>query len=396
LRCEALETAMPASTVGLATTDRSDPLDCAWPIHFAFWFALGTVIALVVMTAYAINGAGLLLHVGSENALLHQLESEVGPIQPADPIGHDGQLYYLIARDPMARRQTPAVIASLDNNGPRYRYRRILFPVLAGGFGEFGGRTTLYAMIGWLAVAMGLASVAIADLGFLMDVRGEWVLIAILNAGALASLLFLTPDMLALALGLAGVALTLRSRIVAAALVFALAALTKEVYLLVPWALAIYLWRRNRYASRALAVVPPLPLALWSSWVARVVPDVTTTVANLGTPFNGFAQAVQYWVSVESNPVEISLGAVISLTLVASIVALRIGPSSPLRAIVVAWLALGCFATVQVWGKPNNAARVFAMLWPLSILLIGQRAALAAPSRAAGTRRPAAWNRIHQ
>jgi hypothetical protein len=390
---------MPASIVGrLATTDRSNPLDCARPVHFAFWFALGTVIALVVMTAYAIKGAGLLLHVGSENALLHQLQAEVGPLQPADPIGHDGQLYYLIARDPLARRQTPAVIASLDNNGPRYRYRRILFPVLAGGFGEFGGRTTLYAMIGWLALAMGLASVAIADLGFLMNVRGAWVLIAIVNAGALASLLFLTPDMLALALGLAGVALTLRSRIVPAVLVFALAALTKEVYLLVPWALAICLWRRSvdRQAVLALAMVPPLPLALWSSWVTRVVPDVATTVANLGTPFNGFAQAVRYWVGVESNPVEIWLGAVISLTLVASIVALRIGPSTPLRAIVVAWLALGCFATVQVWGKPNNAARVFAMLWPLSILLIGQRAAVTAPSRDAGTRRRAAWNGIHQ
>jgi hypothetical protein len=31
---------------------------------------------------------------------------------------------------------------------------------------------------------------------------------------------------------------------------------------------------------------------------------------------------------------------------------------------------LGCVATLEVWGKPNNAARVFAILWPLNLLLL--------------------------
>ena len=379
-------------------SNRHNLLDCSRLQNAAFWFALGAFIAMVVMRSYAVKHVGVLLHVGSNNPLLSRMQSELGPLVPADPIGHDGQLYYLVARDPMARTHTPSILASIDNNGPRYRYRRILFPLLAGGFGQFGGLTTLYSMIGWLAAAMGLASVAIADLGFVLNVRSNLIIIAIINAGALASLLFLTPDMLALALALGGVALTARSRIGLAVLAFALAALTKEVYLVVPWALALWSWRHNmgRRAVSMLALVPTVPLALWSAWVAAAVPGVPAGVENLGLPFNGFMQAVPYWTGAESNAVELWLIAFVGLTLVMSAVALRIAPSTPMGTIVGAWLTIACLATLQVWGKPNNAVRVFAMLWPLSILLIGQRLAVSDPPSYMGTRRGPGWHKVHQ
>lgn len=359
-----------------ATHDRHNLLDCAKPAAGAFWFGLGTILALVVMSAYGLRTPGSLLHAGSNNPLLHEMEQDLGPLTTGDPTGHDGQLYYLIARDPLARGKTPAALAAFDNNGPQYRYRRILFPLLAGAFGRASGRATLYAMIAWLAIAMGLASVAVADIGFQLGVQGEVPLLAVVNAGALASLLFLTPDTLALALTLAGIALTLRSRTTPAVALFAMAALAKEVYVLVPAALAVWSWRSRgeRLTALKLAIAPCLPIALWSVWVyLTVVPDVATAAGNLGAPFVGVVQAMPYWLTQEPNRVEQWLAGFMAVTILLSLLALAIGRNGALRAVVAAWLALACFATVQVWGKPNNAARVFVILWPLSVLLVGQR-----------------------
>ena len=354
----------------MRTTVGPDVLDCSRPGTLIFWFILGAALGVTVMGAYGAGGWRSLLHVGSRNPLLHTIESELGPLAPSDATGHDGQLYYLVARDPLGTGETPHALAAFDDNGPRYRYRRILFPVLAGGFGQLGAQATLGGMITWLAVAMGLATVAIADLSFQLNVR-EAVFVAAVNAGALVSLLLLTADVLALALALGGISLALRWRTGWAVAALALAALTKEVYVLVPWALAAWRWNeRQRGDALALAVLPVLPIVAWSGWVATSLPGIATAVANVGMPFVGFFEAVSVWVSQERNPVELFLAAFTGLTFVGASAMLAVGRIKVLRWLVAPWVALGCFATLEVWGKPNNAARVFAILWPLSILLL--------------------------
>lgn len=356
----------------MRTTVRSDVLDCSRLGAFVFWFIMGATLGLTVMSAYGAGSWRSLLHVGSRNPLRHKIESELGPLSTGDATGHDGQLYYLVARDPLGTGETPHALAEFDDNGPRYRYRRILFPLLAGGFGQLGARATLGGMIVWLAVAMGLATVAIADLSFQLNVRKP-VLVAAVNTGALVSLLLLTADAMALALALAGISLALRSKTGCAVAAFALAAMTKEVYVLVPWALAAWTWtERQRAASLALAVLPVVPVAAWSGWVAMSLPSAATAVENLGVPLVGLFEAISFWVRQERNPVELFLATFTGLTFVTASVMLAVGRSSVLRWLVAPWVTLGCFSTLEVWGKPNNAARVFAILWPLSILLLGE------------------------
>ena len=38
------------------------------------------------------------------------------------------------------------------------------------------------------------------------------------------------------------------------------------------------------------------------------------------------------------------------------------------RYLLVPWLVLAMCSTLAVWGKPNNPARVFTILWPLGAL----------------------------
>jgi len=364
---------LPQRTASELGTVRFDVQDCSRPAALGFWFVAGLVLAITILS-HGTNAWPALLHVGSSNPFLTRIENDLGPLSTADATGHDGQLYYLIARDPLGTEGTPDALARFDPNGARYRYRRILFPLLAGGFGLFNGPTTLAAMILCLATAIGLATIAIADLTFQLKVRPGAVLWSMLNAGALISLLLLTADALAIALALIGISLTLRAQMRWAIVAFALAALAKEVYLLVPWSLAAHAWtERRRDDAATLAILPVLPIGAWSLWLLTSLPSPAVPADNLGVPFVGLIQAVSVWVRRERNPVEVILAIFSALTLVMSIVMLGIGRVSVLRWIVAPWVLLACFSTLKVWGKPNNAARVFAILWPLAVLLISER-----------------------
>jgi hypothetical protein len=144
----------------------ADALDCSRLGTALFWGVIGAALALASYVVQGAPNAASLLRVGSTNPLRQQIERELGPITSPDAIGHDGQLYYLIARDPFASGGTVAALASFDVNPPRYRYRRILFPLVAGGLGRFSPRTTLFGMIILAIVGMSLTALATADIAF--------------------------------------------------------------------------------------------------------------------------------------------------------------------------------------------------------------------------------------
>ncbi len=74
-----------------------------------------------------------LVNTGRQSALRPLIEAELGPVSTVEQAGHDGQFSYLIAVDPLGRGEAP----QLFDHGA-YRYRRILLPALAGGFGCLG------------------------------------------------------------------------------------------------------------------------------------------------------------------------------------------------------------------------------------------------------------------
>jgi hypothetical protein len=227
-----------APSAGPSRPTTNHPFDCSRPTTALFWLTAGTAVALSLLVTQAAGERTRLLHVGSTNPLLTQIQRDLGPVVTTDRVGHDGQFNYLIARDPFGRGSTPAALSTFDSNGPRYRYRRILLPLIAGGVGQFSGAWTLTALIALTALGIGLATVATADLAFQWNVTSGAAFAAMLNGGAFIASGLLTSEPFALGLSLIGVALFLRQRHTFGAVALAAAALTKETYALVPLALA--------------------------------------------------------------------------------------------------------------------------------------------------------------
>ena len=299
------------------------------------------------------------------------MERDLGHVVPTDPIGHDGQFNYLIARDPFGTGPTPAALSTFDSNGPRYRYRRILLPLIAGGVGQFSGAWTLTALIALTALGIGLATVATADLAFQWNVKSSAAIAAMLNGSVFIASGLLTTEPFALGLALTGLALFLRQRHMLAVVALSAAALTKETYALVPLALAAWSWRNHRRGSAALFLGALLPVALWSAWVTARFPG-SSTAGNVGVPFVGFLQAIGAWVTSEQEAIEI-LPAILVISALAIAIAAVARRGGVTRYLIVPWLVLAMCSTLAVWGKANNPARIFTILWPLAVLSLGIR-----------------------
>jgi hypothetical protein len=348
-------------------------LDCSKLAPAVFWSVVGVSLALAAQFLQGPPNTASLLRVGSTSPLREQIEIELGPVMTPNATGHDGQIYYVIARDPFARRATVDALRSFDL--PQYRYRRILFPLLAGGFGTFSPRLTLFGLMFWTVAGMALTTVAVADLAFRLEASGAAVMTAVMNLGALLSTMLLTGDVMALGLALGGMTLFLRGWVRTALVVFALSALTKETYLLVPLALGAWQWlRRERLTALRLITLPALPLAVWSLWLWFAVPEVSRATSILGAPLIGVVSSAITWIkagNLDASQGTFAIFLVGSLGLATAM--LLGGRNSPARFVVGAWLTLAIFAGGDVWIIPTNAARAFPILWPLGILLLSQR-----------------------
>ena len=338
------------------------------------WFAAGAALVL----AFQAFWVGLhqwdptvLLRVGSGLAHKDVVEAELGPVYSLDPLGHDGQINYLLARDPFCRSGTDAYLREFDN--PAYRYRRILYPLLAGGAGVFSGPATLAGLVGWIAVGAGLAAAAGCYLARRWALPGLTPFLLLLNPGIYLSAQTLTADALALGFILAGVALWERRWEGAAGVALAAAALVKEACLLVPMCLALTpLFDRRPVAAVRLLAVSALPWLAWSFWVSgRIVGGAGAN--NFDWPGAGILTAVRLWPGL--GRAEVMQGW-LALLLVAGSVALAWRtPNAFLRRSCLAWAGLALLLSSDVWGYPGNLLRSLAPLWAFAALAYGTRSA---------------------
>ena len=176
--------------------------------------------------------------------------------------GYDGQFAYQIANDPAN------AWAKLDV--PAYRYQRIVYPLAArlAGLGQ-------PALIPWMLIVINVAALAIGTwlteeilLHFRMS---RWYALAYgLSAGTLMSVRLDLTEPLAYALALGGVLLALQERWRSAAVVFAIAALTKEMTLAFAVAIGlVYLWRREWGKALAFGAIVLLPFLAWQAVLWR-------------------------------------------------------------------------------------------------------------------------------
>ena len=348
-------------------------LDCTRPRNFAFWFLSGTIVVFAAQAVYVTANGGnwaYLIRVGEQANLRPRITAELGEIKATDPLGHDGQMCYVIARDPWDQRGTSEMLRHVD---PQYRYRRIAYPLLSGGFGLFSPRATLMGLIVWLAVGAGLSTVALADIAFQRRLPGSVVLLGMINPGILLSAVALTPDSLASGFGMAAIALWLRGRTKGVILCLALATLTKETHFLFAIGIALIAWGQNDRRSAVKVLALPLTcFAVWALWCRMNVANGSSPMHNFTFPGAGIWSAAQQWLNADETALDLmldfglgTLGVIMILVIGAA--AIRSG-NRVVSACGLLWALVALTTSISVWGEPTNLIRVAAPLWPLAWL----------------------------
>lgn len=318
------------------------------------WALLGGVLAGIFLLAQAeaVGGVTGLLQVGTNSALRPVVEAELGEVSLAPGPGHDGQIFYAIGVD-LGGTEVPDL---LDHGG--YRYRRILYPALASGFGLLGGKALLWGMVTLTLVSAATASGTAAALARRFGSPDWLALVVVFNPGVWLSIRLLTSDVLALALMLVGLAIMQRSQGWSLAS-FAASALAKDVYLATPGGLAL-----SRPRGRwTLLAVPLGVLIVWMTWLTMTVGEGFTGRGNMALPLVGIFQGARNWGALELEEVFYLAFALASVAAGLLYGALR---KSWLRWSILAWSALGIISSNWVWDFGNNAARAFA---PIAVLV---------------------------
>jgi hypothetical protein len=365
-----VEAILPGRVVGREGRRVSENLSAAGreALKLSGWFLLGAALTASFQLLFVSRYKGdwsVLLHVGSLKPHRAFIENELGPVKCLDDLGHDGQVNYLIARDPFNLRHTNTVMGPWDN--PPYRFRRILYPLLAGGFGLFGPRAAVYGLALWLVIGAGLIAAASASLSASWELPGSVLLLALLNPGTYLSAQVLTNDVLATGLALSGLALWVRGREFAAVLLLAAAVLTRETSILVSLSLALTVARqRGIRAALALALAAALPCVCWSLWVKWTIPG-TDGFENLGPPFVGLFRSIFLW----KDPTAVVFGMLAIALIMGSLwIALAVD-NLFVRVSCLAWVCLAAVMSVEVWDHPGNVLRALSPLWCFAVLGYG-------------------------
>jgi hypothetical protein len=241
--------------------------------------ALGSVaFVLAILGAILLSGALSpvdLLAPARDGQGGEVMVEDFGPdaIRDGDPF--DGQYIYVTARLlPDLDRITEEITES------SYRLPRILHPLLASPGGS--GNPVVLLLVAWNLVGLGLLTWGMADLLQRYGFPASWAVAAPV-ASALA-LLLTTSEPLAFGLGMAGLALADRGRLLPATALFALGGLTRESALTIAVAAGAVLWfeHRRRGGAVAMVVAATVPTAAWWAYVQTIADESKVPLQPLG------------------------------------------------------------------------------------------------------------------
>ncbi len=297
------------------TASRADATPRIGPLIVA---AVGLVMTCVYVTAQ-LAGQGWdptwFTAFGEEDQATRAFaEERLGEVILRPQLGHDGRFFFVQANDPWV--VSPDDHASILDR-PLYRAQRMLYPLLAGGFGGFAPDTTTWAMIVVNVLALTAGTWAVADIARQLGGSPWWGLAFLLNVGFAAELNIGGAGILAGAQAFGGVAALLRDRMPIAVLLLTLAALSREVMLIAAAGSALWLWTKHRRRAAVLTgLIPLTAVVAWGFYLRSTIdllPPPTEVQDSLGLPFVGLARAFQAWAS---SPLDLAVGVMVILILI--------------------------------------------------------------------------------
>ena len=352
--------------------------------HLALPLALTTGIAVALLMVRLDGEVTGFFRVGGEAATSPLLgDGEVKRFTGED--GYDGQFFLTLGLDPLLRH--PGSAAALDN--PRYRHRRMLYPLLGYllGGGQPGAVPWAMVLINLLCVAALVLLVAAA----LADPRApprrrKWTpLLAMGVPGIWLSLSLSCADLLGSTLFVACLVALRRDKVALAATALAAACLTRETYLLIWAALGcLYLLRPGKLTvvQRMQILAAGLPAVAWNLWVLAATPGGTSGVQeNLGLPLAGVLSKVAalfqqaelkggFIMEAVLFPLLLAAAVMVAVGGVRTVRALHRGEGAdlPLAVAGAVYVLVLLLSKMSILEYRGGYARVFMDLWLLVLL----------------------------
>ncbi len=265
-RCMLIGVVLHLALVGGLLLEHGDP---AWFVHF------GIRATSIVRVAHEELGPNVLVpHVN----------------------GHDGQSFWVIARDPLLLRgHTDAAL--LDR--PSYRAQRMLYPTLAAPWRWAGARQLLWGLISVNLIAVALGTYATSRLAMAVGAPSVAGLMFALNPAVVVAVVADVADAVALAALVFAVLLAMRGRWRLAIVAGVAAALSKEVMILGLVGVALAAKGGDRRARALLVAVPSIVTLLWAGYTRWRLGWPPTSVQEITLPLSGYVDAWRHdWLPV--------------------------------------------------------------------------------------------------
>ena len=260
-----------------------------WPAVLR-WALAGVVLQVVLVVGGVLHNGPLvdIVAPGRGGPAEAVIRHDFPDYQFVRNIGHDGQQYYAIAREPMHPHSSARSIPR-----PRYVLQRILLPGLAWLMHPSPGNGLVVAMV--VVGIAGLAALAVSTGAWAMHLGAspKLGLVAALLPGGNAALQVSTPDTLALGLAMGSILAAHRRSPALAVALGAGAILAKESA--AGLVLAGFLTAAVAHRWR-LCFLAMLPAGLWWMALRLMFPGPGTQVVEFGAPFVGIRQSFdQLW-----------------------------------------------------------------------------------------------------
>jgi len=344
------------------TSSSGEPTPSVWIV----------AVASLVVTAALVGGALSVfdwdatpfVSFGSDDPTRQYAEQRLGDVVLRGELGHDGKYFFVQANDPW--------LLDPSNNAeildfPVYRSQRMLYPLLAGGFGLFGPEAVVWGLLLVNVVAIAAGTLGAARLAHSLGGSPWWGLAFPANLGFLYVITIDSGGIVAAAFAIWAVACIYENRLGLGIALLAASALTREVMLICAVGVAVWLWTRKQSRQALYAVaMPGLILGMWEAYLMlRLGPDEGST-ESIGLPFVGLARAVPRWLD---DPITLAAGVCI-LAFMLMYVVRWWDTRSLLGWAFLGFVPLALMMTQKVWTLIFDFTRAVAPLMTATILLV--------------------------
>jgi hypothetical protein len=290
----------------------------------------------------------------------------LGDVATRPNLGHDGRFFFAQSNDPLYLN--PEQHASFLDR-PLYRAQRMLYPLIAGGFGLFPPGVVVWSMLVTNLLAMCLGALLAARLAIRWG-ASPWLGLSVpLNIGLILDLQIGAGGIVAYACGVGAVYALVTDRTWAAALLFAAAALSRESMLVFAVGVFVLYWLEHRTFLWRIVSMPLLAMAAWHIYI-RVrlagVSGVGVRLENFAPPFVGIWQALEYW-AVEANTLIVGMAI---LFIVVAFTVLAIRSRLPIAWGALPFVGLATILSVYTWRYPFDIARAMAPVFTAAAFLL--------------------------